>query len=183
MTMNTGFGGIHGAILGLAARCLGNGQWIQSVKPQTGNEIAQASVFAPGHQSESKFDVQVRRQELLLRKAVIEYLGAASDFTEPEITLVFSPVLSVPRHDERPSRVIGELCFHTRVGIITQCAFLATIPTVGDAIEALNGLCDDLSATLKQIADLSAELSSRDHIRVDNIQEVREPLHNILHTR
>jgi len=50
--------------------------------------------------------------------------------------------------------------------------FLATIPTVGDAIEALNGLCDDLAATLKQIADLSAELSSRDHIRVDNIQEV-----------
>jgi nuclear pore complex protein Nup205 len=49
----------------------------------------------------------------------------------------------------------------------------ATIPTVGDAIEALGGLCDDLSETLKQIADLSAELSSRDHIRVDNIQEVR----------
>lgn len=49
---------------------------------------------------------------------------------------------------------------------------LATIPTVGDAIEALNSLCDDLAATLKQIADLSAELSSRDHIRVDNIQEV-----------
>ena len=48
----------------------------------------------------------------------------------------------------------------------------ATIPTVGDAIEALNSLCDDLAATLKQIADVSAELSSRDHIRVDNIQEV-----------
>ena len=107
--MNTGFGGIHGAILGLAARCLGNGQWSQSVRPQTDSEIALASVFAPGHQSETKFDVRVRRQELLLRKAVIEYLGTASDFTEPEITLVLSPVLSVPRHDERPTRVIGEL--------------------------------------------------------------------------
>ncbi|KAF9219350.1 hypothetical protein BS17DRAFT_804452 [Gyrodon lividus] len=154
MTMNTGFGGIHGAILGLAARCLGNGQWIRSVRPLTESEITQASVFAPGHQSETKFDVRVRRQELLLRKAVLEYLGAASDFTEPEITLVLSPVLSVPRHDERPSRV------------------MATIPTVGDAIEALNGLCHDLAAMLKQIADLSAELSSRDHIRVDNIQEI-----------
>lgn len=49
---------------------------------------------------------------------------------------------------------------------------IATIPTIGDTIEALNGLCDDLTETLKQIADLSAELSSRDHIRVDNIQEV-----------
>ena len=105
--MNTGFGGIHGAILGLAARCLGNGRWSQSVRPQTDSEIALASVFAPGHQSETKFDVQVRRQELLLRKAVIEYLGTASDFTEPEMTLVLSPVLSVPRHDERPPRVIG----------------------------------------------------------------------------
>ncbi|KAF9238369.1 nucleoporin Nup186/Nup192/Nup205 [Melanogaster broomeanus] len=163
MTMNTGFGGIHGAILGLAARSLGNGPWIQSVKPQTDSEIMQASEFAPGHQSESKFDVQVRRQELLLRRAVIEYLGAASEFTEPEITLVLSPVLSVPRHDERPSRVIGVL-------FSGSCS--ATIPTVGDAIEALNGLCDDLAATLKQIADISAELSSRDHIRVDNIQEI-----------
>ena len=107
MTMNTGFGGIHGAILGLAAQCLGNGRWSQSVRPQTDSEIALASVFAPGHQSETKFDVQVRRQELLLRKAVIEYLGTASDFTEPEMTLVLSPVLSVPRHDERPPRVIG----------------------------------------------------------------------------
>ncbi|KAG1728873.1 uncharacterized protein EDB91DRAFT_1040353, partial [Suillus paluster] len=50
----------------------------------------------------------------------------------------------------------------------------ATIPTVGDAIEVLNGLCDDLTETLKQIADLSTELTSRDRIRVDNIiQEVR----------
>jgi len=153
-TMNTGFGGVHGAILGLAARCLGNGRWSQCVRPQTDSEIALASVFAPGHHSETKFDVHVRRQERLLRKAVIAYLGTASDFTEPEITLVLSPVLSVPRHDERPPRVI------------------ATIPTVGDAIEALNSLCDDLGATLKQIADVSAELSSRDHIRVDTIQEV-----------
>jgi nuclear pore complex protein Nup205 len=47
------------------------------------------------------------------------------------------------------------------------------MPTVGDAIEALHDLCIDLTDTLKQIADLSAELASKDHIRVDNIQEVR----------
>lgn len=40
-------------------------------------------------------------------------------------------------------------------------------------MEALSELCIDLTDTLKQIADLSAELASRDHIRVDNIQEVR----------
>ena len=105
--MNTGFGGIHGAILGLAARCLGNGRWSQSVRPQTDSEVLLASVFAPGHASETKFDVQVGRQERLLKRAVVEYLGTASDFTEPEMSLVLSPVLSVPRHDERPPRVIG----------------------------------------------------------------------------
>ncbi|KAH7924355.1 hypothetical protein BV22DRAFT_1035258 [Leucogyrophana mollusca] len=154
LSVNSGFGGIHGAILSLAARCLGNGQWRQSVKPQSDAEILQASVLAPGHNSETRFDVDVRQQERLLRKAIIEYLGAASEFTEPEITLVLSPVIAVPRHDERSSR------------------FVATIPTVGDAIEALNGLCDDLAETLKQIADLVAGLSSRDHIRVDNIQDI-----------
>lgn len=68
---------------------------------------------------------------------------------------MLSPTLSVPRHDGRSSR------------------FIATIPTVGDAIEALNDLCRDLSATLKQIIDLWAELSSPDLIRVDHIQEVQ----------
>lgn len=44
---------------------------------------------------------------------------------------------------------------------------------MGDAVEALNELCSDLSETLKQIMDLSAELAARDHIRVDNIEEVQ----------
>lgn len=154
MSTNSGFGGIHGAVLGLAARCLGNRSWSQAVKPQTDAEVLRASVFASGHGSTTQFDLNLRRQERLLLKAIVEYLGTASEFTEPEITLVLSPVVTVPRHDERSSR------------------FVATIPTVGDAIEALSGLCDDLSETLKQIADLSAELSSRDHIRVDNIQEI-----------
>ncbi|KAI5985097.1 nucleoporin Nup186/Nup192/Nup205 [Pisolithus albus] len=152
-SMNTGFGGIHGAILGLAARCLGNESWSTFVKPQTDTEVLHASVLAPG-QSESRFDATVRHKLLLLRGAIVEYLGAACDFTEPEITLVLSPVLSAPRHDERSSR------------------FVATIPTIGEAIETLNDLCGDLAATLKQMADLSAELSSKDHIRVDNIQEI-----------
>ncbi|KAG1816317.1 nucleoporin Nup186/Nup192/Nup205 [Suillus subaureus] len=154
MSTNSGFGGIHGAVLGLAARCLGNRSWSQAIKPQTDAEVLRASVFASGQGSTSQFDLSLRRQERLLLKAIVEYLGTASEFTEPEITLVLSPVVTVPRHDERSSR------------------FVATIPTVGDAIEALSGLCDDLSETLKQIADLSAELSSRDHIRVDNIQDI-----------
>lgn len=79
--MNTGFGGVHGAILGLAARCLGQENWSRFVKPQTNSEVLDAGIFTPGHISETKFDAAVRHKVLLLRRAVIEYLGAASDFT------------------------------------------------------------------------------------------------------
>jgi hypothetical protein len=58
------------------------------------------------------------------------------------------------------------------------CLFvpIAIVPSVGDTVEALNDLCTDLAATLKKIANLSVELSSRDHIRVNNILEVGIPL-------
>lgn len=49
---------------------------------------------------------------------------------------------------------------------------LATAPSVGDAIEALNLLCSDLADTLKQIADISAELAAKDHMGVDSLQDV-----------
>ncbi|EIW76673.1 hypothetical protein CONPUDRAFT_92653 [Coniophora puteana RWD-64-598 SS2] len=152
LSANSGFGSIHGAILSLAARCLGIGHWKQSVNPQTDAELLMAQLSAPGPNAESRFDTNVRRQEALLRKSLVEYLGAASDFTEPEISPVLSPSLALPRPES--SRFIG------------------TIPSVGDSIEALTSVCEDLAITLKQIGDLSAELSFKDHIRVDNIQEI-----------
>jgi len=48
----------------------------------------------------------------------------------------------------------------------------ATVPTLGDAIEALNDLCGGLAEMLKQIADLSAELAAKDHIPVENIMDM-----------
>ncbi|KAE9406107.1 hypothetical protein BT96DRAFT_955003 [Gymnopus androsaceus JB14] len=151
---HSGFGAINAAILGLATKCLGSGSWTNSVKPQTDGEIFRASVLASGFGSATKFDVEVRKKERLLRKALVAYAGATSDFTEPEINLVLSPVHVASRYDERSSH------------------FLATIPTFGDALEALNSLCQDLSTTLKQISDISAELSTKELIAVDNIQEI-----------
>lgn len=49
---------------------------------------------------------------------------------------------------------------------------VATVPTIGDAIEALGNFCEELADTLKTISDLSAEISSRDFIRADNIQDI-----------
>jgi hypothetical protein len=49
----------------------------------------------------------------------------------------------------------------------------ATIPTLGDAVEALGHLCGDVSETLKNISDLSAELASKDRVGVENVNEAR----------
>ncbi|KAJ4481027.1 nucleoporin Nup186/Nup192/Nup205 [Lentinula aciculospora] len=152
---HSGFGAINAAILGLSTKFLGRGTWTDAIKPQTDKEILRASILASvGFGSDSKFDIEVRRKERLLRKALITYVGTTSDFTEPEINLVLSPVHVASRYDERISH------------------FLATIPTIGDAMEALNSLCQDLSTTLKQISDIAAELSAKDLIAVDNIQEI-----------
>ena len=51
---------------------------------------------------------------------------------------------------------------------------VATVPTVGDAIEALTDFCDELMETLKQMAVLSAELDARDHVQVDDIRQVSD---------
>ena len=48
---------------------------------------------------------------------------------------------------------------------------LATVPTVGDTLVALEDLCSDLAETLKQISDISAELANKDHIGIDHAQE------------
>ncbi|KAI0651312.1 nucleoporin Nup186/Nup192/Nup205 [Trametes meyenii] len=151
---NSGFGTLHGAISGLAAKCLGDRHWTESVKPQTDAELADASAQSLEHGPESKFRVAVHLKDELLRNAVVSYLGVASDFTEADFTLVISPAITTPKHEERPAR------------------FISAVPTIGDTIEALDDLCEDLTNVLKRIADLSAELASKEHIRVDNIQEV-----------
>ncbi|KAK0463078.1 nucleoporin Nup186/Nup192/Nup205, partial [Desarmillaria tabescens] len=160
---NSGFGAIHAAILSLSTRCLGTGRWTQDVRPITDAEMLSASALSSGFSSETRFDVNVRQKERLLRKALVAYIGCASEFTEPEINVMFSPITTVPRLDDRGSHFIGEpLSLQYQV---------ATLPTLGDAIEALNGVYNDLAETLKQISDISAELAMKDHIGVENIEE------------
>ncbi|KAJ7619541.1 nucleoporin Nup186/Nup192/Nup205 [Roridomyces roridus] len=159
LSPHSGFGAIHAAVLALATQSLGSARWLTEVTPQTDAEILSASTLALGYRSETKFDTSKREMERMIRKSVIEYIGAASDFTEPEITPVLSPVTATPRHD------------HDR-GMSSQSHFLATIPTVGDALDALQALCGDLSHTLSQIADLSAELAAKEHVGVENITEL-----------
>lgn len=39
-------------------------------------------------------------------------------------------------------------------------------------MNVLEDLCEDLLGTLKDIVDISSELSHRDHVRIDNLEEV-----------
>ncbi|KAF8154003.1 nucleoporin Nup186/Nup192/Nup205 [Crassisporium funariophilum] len=154
LSPNSGFGAIHLAILGLSTRCLGRGRTFARIVPQTDADFKLSDTYAFGFGTQSQFELKVQRKERLLHKSVVSYIGAASEFTEPEITLVLSPITITPRNEERASH------------------FSATIPTVGDALVALDDLCNDLAATLKQISDIGAELANRDHIGIDSAQEI-----------
>jgi hypothetical protein len=80
-------------------------------------------------------------------------------------------MITIPRNEDRAARFIGELwCYCISHG---RRSFLAaTVPTVGDTIEALTDLCDDLVETLKQITAINTELDARDHVQIEDIRQV-----------
>ncbi|KAF8637106.1 hypothetical protein AX17_003010 [Amanita inopinata Kibby_2008] len=160
LSTNTGFGAIHAAVLNLSTRCLAYGRCFGNVVPYTDVEEQDATTPAFGYGTHSKFDLSVAQKEQLVRKGIVEYLGTASDFTEPQINLVLTPVTTSPTRQESRGTT-----------------FLARIPTIGDAVEALNDLCNSLAEVLKQISDLSAELATKEHIGVENLLEVVRDVH------
>ena len=149
--------------------------WVRMQTRVVHGQLLIPLTFTSEYAPESKFRAAVAMKEELLKNAVISYLGTASDFTEADFTLVISPSITTPKHEERPTRFIGEFSLGGRVGVpvLTQFSYTATVPTIGDAIEALDEFCRDLAHVLLRIVDISAELASKDHIRVDNIEEVR----------
>ena len=62
--------------------------------------------------------------------------------------------------------------FKYELGNRTKEFVEGNIPTIGDALTALDDLSNDLSATLKQISDINAELANKDHIGLENAQQV-----------
>ncbi|EEB97865.1 hypothetical protein MPER_02724, partial [Moniliophthora perniciosa FA553] len=78
---HSGFGAINSAILSLSTKCLAGGPWMEQIKAQTDAEIVDANTLASGFGPETKFEANVRRTEKTLRKALVAYAGATSDFT------------------------------------------------------------------------------------------------------
>lgn len=102
---NSGFGTIHLGILGLSARCLATGKLVAQVVPQTELEVKMSQQYAlgalalrssnvfdntvhcTGSGSQTRFDVQVKEKENLLRKVLVSYMGTASDFAGMRLRL------------------------------------------------------------------------------------------------
>ncbi|KAL1731452.1 nucleoporin Nup186/Nup192/Nup205 [Schizophyllum commune] len=150
----TAFGSLHAAVLNLASRCMCNGRWTKFVTPQTETEGVWAGVHGEGLAPRSKFDDAVQRKSRLLRHALVSYLGAASEFTEEDLTLVLSPLTALPRSEEPRGQ------------------FSAAVPTLGDALQALNELCNEVQEAFTQLRYVAAELETRDTVRVDNVEEI-----------
>ncbi|KAL5524938.1 hypothetical protein ACEPAF_8807 [Sanghuangporus sanghuang] len=151
---NSGFGNLHNAILGLSARTLGNPRWTAFVRPSDETEAIESTLPEPGYGTEkTKFDMKVRRAVQDLRRALVRYLSASIDLGESELTVVIAPTLS--SRDDRPSSGVA-----------------AVIPSLRDTIDFLDDICDDLLGTLHDIDDITSELEHRDHVRIDNIEEL-----------
>lgn len=79
----------------------------------------------------------------------------------------------MPKNEERASHLTGLSPKFSLFFALIVVSFLATVPTVGSALVALDDLCHDLAETLKQISDISAELAQKHQMGLDNVQEVR----------
>ena len=77
---SSGYGGIHNAIFALAATTLGNTSWTESVRPSTDAELADVTAYDVINRHETKFRLNVRRKEMMLRRLLSAYLGSASSF-------------------------------------------------------------------------------------------------------
>lgn len=128
MAEHTGFGGLNGALMALAARTLAGGVG-EGVSPISDTEVADVRVLAPGtfhlqdilcaigrtdwdciigYAQISKFALAVRDAGHALERALLLYLASASDPDEDStagITLVVAPVVGPPRSAD--SRVVG----------------------------------------------------------------------------
>jgi nuclear pore complex protein Nup205 len=175
--INTGFGAIHSAILGLCARCLGHQSWVEKIKPSTDSEVVDSGTAASGFTEESVFDKRVREKHALLNMGLVAYLGAASEFTEDELNALLSPLTITPKEkrdgngNEKGAHFLGMPLAQLPGGVMLIFS-IASIPSIGDAIEALNNLSHLLAHTLKQMSDISAELSLKQNIGVDNLLQV-----------
>jgi hypothetical protein len=73
---------------------------------------------------------------------------------------------------EDTTSLASPLSKFVHISFINPSDSVATVPTTGDMLEALDALCTELSGSLIQISDLSAELAAKDHIGIENIHDV-----------
>ncbi|KIJ30184.1 hypothetical protein M422DRAFT_214674 [Sphaerobolus stellatus SS14] len=151
----SGIGGIHAAILSLAAKWLPSQRHIR-IHPANDTERDEAAARASGYgHQRSIFDARVEEAIDLLHEAMCMYLEASSESNvEREFVPVLTPVGVSNRPEEHNSQIN------------------APAPTISDSIEALAQVLNELGKVLSEVADISSKLSSKDHIEVDEIDEI-----------
>lgn len=56
--------------------------------------------------------------------------------------------------------------------MIVYVILVVPLPSLKDILGALYTLCDDLTGVTRSITDIDTELEHRDHVRIDNAEEV-----------
>ncbi|KAF8523808.1 nucleoporin Nup186/Nup192/Nup205 [Gautieria morchelliformis] len=153
----SGFGGIHVAILSLAAKCLYRGNWRLKALPASDTEREEAVVKAAGYgRNLSVFDAKVEDAVELLHEALWMYLEAASDCSnENEFAPMFTPIGVSYQHE-----------------VTLQVS--APAPTISDSIEALTQVVNDLWNVLSEVADIGTKLSSKDNLGLEEVDEIAQ---------
>lgn len=84
---------------------------------------------------------------------------------------MLSPILT-SRRDERSSGISSNVYLRARISLRANLFRLVPLPSVKNVVDVLEDICEELLGTLKDIVDISSELTHRDHVRIDNIEEV-----------
>ncbi|KIY63736.1 hypothetical protein CYLTODRAFT_493667 [Cylindrobasidium torrendii FP15055 ss-10] len=156
-TPNSSFGAINSAVMAFSTRMGMGGRWSEVVRPLTEEECNDAGLDDGLRGNESRFRTKVKKTERRLRKAVAAYLGAASNFAEPDSE--FRPVLTASASMPKAPTMVGR-------------NFVATLPSIGDALNALNDTVNDLQELRNQAQWISQELANRNHMSIEDAESI-----------
>lgn len=67
---------------------------------------------------------------------------------------------------------VMSILLRARISLDADSFRSVPLPSVKNVVDVLEDLCEDLLGTLKDIVDISSDLTHRDHVRIDNIEEV-----------
>ncbi|GJJ07119.1 hypothetical protein Clacol_001319 [Clathrus columnatus] len=170
----SGFGGLHSAILALAARCLSTKRW-HECQPANDTERVEASTKVFGKlefgyatkflverqagygRNVSVFDLKLEDAVELFYEGLWTYLESVSDQHDNS---AFTPVFTPIGVNTRPLETAHQIT--------------ASAPTISDSIEALSRVVSDLTKVLNEVTDIASKLASREQLELEEADEISQ---------